>query len=143
MDFRRLRPWILTASLLANGFLAGMLVVDRPPPPGPPKPGDIVEKMAAGLPAADARILRQAAGDQGLHDIDRDQSEQHQRIGALMRAEPFDAEAFRQAVTELANRREQAGDRVGKTLIQAIPQMSAAGRQALSRLGPPPPKQPD
>lgn len=143
MDFRRLRPWILTASLLANGFLAGVLVVDRPPPPAPPKPGDIVEKMAATLSADDARILRQAAADQGLQDLDRDQSQQHQHIGTLMRAEPFDAAAFRQAVTALADRREQAGDRIGKTLIQAIPQMSAAGRQALSRLGPPPPKQPN
>jgi cytochrome c556 len=61
-----------------------------------------------------------------------------------MRAEPFDAEAFRQAVTDLSSRREQAGDRIGKTLMQAIPQMSVAGRQALSHLGPPPPpKRPD
>ena len=146
MDFRRLRPWLLVASLAANGFLAGMLLVGRPPhPPGPPPgPHDVVEQMAAILPAADAGILRQAAADQGVDGPPQpgDFDDDHRRATELMAAETFDTAAFSQLVAAFAAKREQAGDRVGKMLVQALPRMSLEGRRALANLRPPPPGPP-
>ncbi|MBR9971455.1 periplasmic heavy metal sensor [Magnetospirillum sulfuroxidans] len=139
MDFRRLRPWILIASLVGNGFLIGVLVANGPGhQPGPPPPYGIIERMAEVLPADDARILKQAAADQGLAaGPDDDMGAFHRRTQELMRAETFDAAAFRQLIAEFSSKREQAGDRIGKTLIDALPRMSWAGRRALADQPPP------
>lgn len=146
MTLRSLRPLVLIASLVANGFLGGVVLSQRPlPHPQPPRPGGIIEQMTKILTPADAAVLKQAADEQGLlgdAGPEKDFEEFHRRTSALMLADPFDVEAFRQLIAEFTAKREQAGDRIGKTLIQALPQMSAQGRHALANLRPAPPGPP-
>lgn len=140
MDFRRLRPWLLAVSLAANGFMAGVLLADRPFFPLKPPRGDaLIDQMAAVLSDADARVLRQAAADQGVLGDDHEVFEDfHRRGTALMKQENFDAQAFSQLVEDFAAKRKRNGDLIGRMLVQALPQMSLEGRRALADLRPPP-----
>lgn len=143
MPFPRLQPWVLTVSLLANGFLAGMLFVHdhdrRGPPPGPPpSPFNIIERMAEDLPAADARILRDVAHGLDMNQEESEEGAMHDRIRTLLLAESFDTQAFQDAITEFGKKRQNAGDRVGQVLVEALPKMSLQGRRILAEMGPPP-----
>lgn len=144
MDFRRLNPWILAASLIVNGFLAGYVLSHHPggpPPREPPRPGNLIEQMASRLPPEDARILMQAARDQRLLEGPPEEFKAfRQKSSELMAAEKFDAAAFRALTEEFSAKLHKNGDRVGSTLLQALPQMSLEGRRALAQFeksGPP------
>lgn len=146
MTLRQLRSWLLLVSLAGNGFLGGVLLAGRPQHPLPPPPGphDVVERMASVLSGQDALILRQVAAAQGMTEPPPpdDFADFHRRSAELMAAEDFDAQAFARLVAEFSAKREQAGNRVGKLLVETLPRLSVAGRRALASLPPPGPAAP-
>lgn len=139
-------PWLLFASVLVNGFLAGLLFNQHPGPSGPPRrPGEMIEKMASVLSPADAEILRAAAATELLsHEPPPhwEMEEFRRKTAELMMAEPFDEAAFKTHMEEFRQRRERMNDGLGNILTQALPKISAEGRRRLAQLHPPEPMPP-
>lgn len=145
MKSSKLTLWLLVASLAGNVFFGA--VMSAPlfrPPPRPPQPERIVEEMAESLPAADARILREAldAKRGALAEEGDGPREFHERTRQVLLAEPFDPDSFRRLTSEFHARRERVGTIIGDILVEALPRMSPEGRKALADFRPPPPPRP-
>ena len=140
-------PWLLLMSVLANGFMAGILFNRHPGPPPHLRREAVIEQMLGVLSPPDAEILRQAAaaeppskGPPPPWEMD----EFRAKVASLMMAEPFDEAAFRTLFEEFRRNREQMLEGLGNILIRALPQMSAEGRRRLAQIRPqehmPPPE---
>jgi hypothetical protein len=91
--------------------------------------------VARRLPAADADILRRV-----FHAKDRELNDgQAAYVRALLAASrllvqtPVDTAALRAAVSEARDKRIRIGDLAIDAFLEALPQMSAEGRQTLTR----------
>lgn len=145
MNMAGAKRFLFPAALALNAFLAVVLVMvltrDGPPPP-PPSPGAMAERMADGLPAADAAILREAfaahAPDMG--EVDADMRNMHDRIRAILLAPEFDEAALRAVFADGRAARGRMDSSFEAAFIDAVKRISAEGRRKLSRWEPPPPK---
>ncbi|MGE5517209.1 MAG: periplasmic heavy metal sensor [Bacteroidota bacterium] len=132
--------WLLVASLALNVFLgvsAGTRFLREPK--GPPRPEGMILEMAEALPEADARILRQAL-DARRDELSpgEDPKKRFDEMRAVLRAEPFDPEAFERVSSEFRAKHERGGRIIGEILMDALPRMSPEGRKALADRPPPP-----
>jgi uncharacterized membrane protein len=136
--------WLLLASLALNLFFIGvggalLLQAYAFDPPAPPAGSNRsiagrIERIAATLPREDAEKLR--AGYQARRDeIDGARAAYRDRqdaMRAVLRAEPFDLEALRTAMSEMRAARQNFDRRIHDFFAQQASQMSAAGRQKLA-----------
>ena len=135
--------WLLPASVVLNAFLGGVIFghLDHRPFGPPPRPQEMAERMADGLPAADAALLRQAlaAHVAQLEQADRAMHGFPDRIRQVLDAGEYDPKAL-QGVLEGAHAARDARDEaMSAALLEAAGKMSAEGRRKLALGGPPPP----
>lgn len=140
----RMSRWLLLGSLALNLFFIGLggaiiLHSQLSVPPAPAVPADRsasarIERLAATLPAGDAKILREKFFSQ--RDVIESARSSYLRardgIRGILRAEPFNAEAMRAAMTDMRGAR-QAFDQLLQAMIaSAAADMSSAGRRKLA-----------
>ena len=126
----------LLLSLAINLFLGGMLVSRLRPHQGGAEPRieRMIERMAAALPDADARILRQVYG---VHQVQFDQvvaelQQSRDEVRKVMGANPFDSHALQSAFAQQRQRRQAIHEAIHEVLVEAAPQLSPEGRKKLS-----------
>lgn len=133
--------FLLPASLTLNAFLAGLALQmwHDSPRPGPPHPERMIEEMAATLPAADAKILRDsfAAHSTTLGMRPKNRDDVVQRIRAVLRDDPFDPQALALILKNGRKARNQIDDVIDSTLVEATAKMSPQGRHKLAEWHPP------
>ena len=125
----------LLGSLLLNAGLAWMLL--HPPQP---RLGQLVAPLgalrhvASRLPEQDSALLIAAVAQRqaALGQAQRVYESEAQRVLELIKQEPFDAGATRQAIERARAQRKIAADELIDAVLQALPQMSAEGRRALT-----------
>ncbi len=125
----------LLLSVAINLFLGGMLVSRLRPHQGGAEPRieRIIERMAASLPDADARTLRQVYGthqvqfDQAVADLQRSRDEVRNAMGA----NPFDQQALQSAFARQRQRRQAVHEAIHGVLTEAASQLSPEGRHKL------------
>lgn len=128
----------LALSLALNLFLAGMMIAwhMRPPPPPPPGPWfeRMIQRMSTDLPQADRDILQTAyqARKGELDRMDKDVQTARERVGAAMRAQPYDPAALEQAMAEARDAREPVVETVEQAVAEAAAKMSPEGRMKLA-----------
>jgi uncharacterized membrane protein len=116
---------LFVVSLGVNLFLGGWVAAQWLAPHRSP-PGRMLDRLAERLPPADAAILRatlkpEPAMRERMHEL-------HRRVGALLRAQPFDADALAAAFAEdLASR-----GGFGRDFARAAANMSPEGRLKLA-----------
>jgi uncharacterized membrane protein len=136
--------WLLPVSLVLNAFFGGILVghLDRPHQFGPlPDPAGIADRMADGLPPADAAVLRQAFASQAA-DLDRGHQAMdtfRRKIETLLSAPNFDPVAMKALLEGIRQAHEVEDAAMSAALIGAATKMSTEGRQRLAHLPPGPP----
>ena len=128
----------LVLSLALNLFLAGVMVAWhlRPPPPPPQGPWfeRMIQRMSTDLPAADRDILQASyqARKAELDRMDKDVQTARERVGAAMRAQPYDPAALEQAMAEARDAREPVVESVEQAVAEAAAKMSPEGRIKLA-----------
>jgi len=128
----------LALSLALNLFLAGMMIAwhMRPPPPPPPGPWfeRMIQRMSAALPPADRDILQTSyqARKGELDRMDKDVQAARERVGAAMRAQPYDPVALEQAMAEARDVREPVVETIEQAVAEAASKMSPEGRMKLA-----------
>jgi len=139
--------WLLLGSLALNLFfigIAGSMAVRQwlEPPSAALDRSDAarIERIAATLPPADAERLRaQFALQREAVEAAREAIRRKQDgIRAALRAEPFDVEAMRAAMTETRAARETFYQTLQSVVATAAAQMTPAGRNKLADWRPPP-----
>jgi len=136
--------WLLLASLALNLFFIGIggavLLQGYAPDPAVPPAGSErsmagrIERIAATLPREDADRLRaayQARRDEidGTRAAYRDRQE---AVRVALRAEPFDLDALKAAMSDMRNARQTFDRRIHEFFAQQAAEMSPAGRQKLA-----------
>ena len=143
----RATRWLVLASLALNLFFiaAGGTLVARhylaTPASTAPLDRSVaarMERLAATLPAADADILRaeyraKATNVDGARQTYRNAQDEVRRI---LRAEPFQGEAMRAAMSEQRSARQVFDQLLQDVVASAAARMSAAGRDKLSEWPP-------
>jgi len=128
----------LALSLALNLFLAGTMIAwhMRPPPPPPPGPWfeRMIQRMSAGLPQADREILQTAyqARKGELERMDKDVQAARERVGAAMRAQPYDPAVLEQAMAQARDVREPVVESVEQAVAEAAAKMTPEGRMKLA-----------
>ena len=143
----RWRRWGFALSLALNIFLLTVIGVHEwHRPHGPPDPRGMLEDIARSLPEADATILRRAfAADPALQQSPfRKDMDPMAALRQLLRAEPFDPQAFAAALHALHQDRNRFDQALEQALVAAATAMSPEGRRRLAdHRGPPGPPPPD
>ncbi|HLN24258.1 MAG TPA: periplasmic heavy metal sensor [Patescibacteria group bacterium] len=133
--------WLLPISLALNAFLVGVVIgrFDHRPF-GPPPPKEMAERMADGLPAADAALLRQAfAAHSGQFDLaDQAMHGFPERIRQVLDAADYDPKALQEVLMEGHAAHDARDEAMSLALLDAAAKMSAEGRRKLA-IGRPPP----
>jgi uncharacterized membrane protein len=131
--------WLLLASLALNLFFVGVAVAmairaPAPPPRWDPNVFVRVERLAATLPPADARVLNDMiAADHAA--IESAQSKYHaarDEIRASLRQNPFKVEDMRAAMGKTRAARQSFDLVIQGVFADAAAKMSPAGRLALA-----------
>lgn len=127
---------LLALSIGLNLFLIGWEVTQHLSAPTyakpDPAPETVAEAIASALPSADGDILRQAFAEkrQSLQDARQRYLVAVDRVRHVLSVEPFDQDAFREAITQLRTTRQAERLIFGDTMRDVIPRMSPQGRQA-------------
>jgi uncharacterized membrane protein len=138
-SFRRRRPvgaFLLLLSLGLNVFLLGWAATQYFAPSScskpDPAPEVVGESIAEALPAPDAALLRRALAEKqdALHQAREQYLAAVGRLRETLIADPFDSDAYQDAVTEVHASRQAERTLFGSTLAGVIPQMSHEGRKA-------------
>jgi len=139
--------WVLILSLGLNMFLGSAMAVylTRLPyqmMPPPPPPGGPMRDFIRRLPPQDSAILAaiwQARGEARFEP--QEMFAAMAGLDAAIAADPFDPERFDAAIRAFQSLRAEEDQAIAETLREALPRLSAEGRQALARHphGPPPP----
>lgn len=142
MTMPRLSRWLLPLSLALNVFLGTLAVMHPPFPPRhePPDPAQIIERIAASLPPADAVILRRVFAAHAA-DLDRAARDFHampDRILALLAAPRLDEDALRAVMAANREAHTRLDDTLGLIVVEVVPRLSPEGRAALARFDPRP-----
>jgi uncharacterized membrane protein len=135
--------WLLLVSLALNLFFigaGGALLVRHYAAPAAVTPpldrsvGARIERLAATLPAADADILRsEYRANASRLDAVRDGYRSAQdEVRRVLRAEPFDPEAMRTAMTATRTARQGFDQMLQDVIAAAAAKMSVAGRNKLA-----------
>jgi uncharacterized membrane protein len=128
---------LLFGSLALNLFFIGVtaaLLVRAPPAPPDRNVGARIERLAASLPQADGDKLRadfrteRAAVNAARLNYDKARD----GIRAVLRAEPFDAAAMRDAMSKARAARQDFDQVLQGVIAKAAGEMSPAGRQKLA-----------
>ena len=128
----------LVLSLALNLFLGGVMVAwhMRPPPPRPPGPWfeRMIHGMSGELSPADRDILQTSyqARRPDLDRMDKEVQAARERVGAAMRAQPYDPATLEQAMAEARDAREPVVESVEQAVAEAAAKMSPEGRMKLS-----------
>ena len=128
----------LVLSLALNLFLGGMMIAwhMRPPPPRPPGPWfeRMIQGMSSELPTADRELLQASyqARKPELERMDKDVQAARERVGAAMRAQPYDPAALEQAMANARDAREPVVETVEQAVAEAAARMSPEGRMKLA-----------
>lgn len=126
----------LVVSLALNLFLAGMMVAwhMRPPPPPGPWFERMIQRMSGDLAPADRDILQAAyqARRPELDRMDKDVQAARERVGAAMRAQPYDPAALEKAMADARDAREPVVETVEQAVAEAAAKMSPEGRMKLA-----------
>ena len=139
--FRLLEPWrtrVLWASLGLNLFALPLLAgpyLWHARPSGPPSFDMLVERMARGLPQADAERFRVSmARERPWYDIGRrDMEEKRNAVALAVAHEPYDAAAVRAALVAMQGGLREASGRFDDSLVLALGELSPAGRAELAQ----------
>jgi uncharacterized membrane protein len=134
--------WLLFASLALNLFFIGAAVALFVRSPAPPdrSVSTRIERLAASLPTPDANALRARfqANRGEVEGARADYEKARDDIRAVLRKEPYDTAAMREAMSK-ARAARQDFDRVLQAMIaQAAGEMSPLGRQKLAEWPPGP-----
>ena len=136
--------WLLLTSLALNLFFVGvggaLLLQSYAPDPAVPPAGSErsmagrIERIAVTLPREDADRLRaayQASRDEidGTRGAYRDRQE---AMRVALRAEPFNSDALKAAMSEMRNARQTFDRRIHEFFAQQAAEMSPTGRQKLA-----------
>lgn len=143
---------LLMASLALNLFFAGVglaVALRGPPPPPPPQaatpddrsPRVRIDRLAATLPAADARLLldRFRAEQGRLTAAEGVSRAAQERARAALSATPFDPAAADAALADLRNARRDVWSIVHGVILGAAQGMSREGRERIAAWVPPAP----
>ena len=134
--------WLLLGSLALNLFFVGvaLAMVIRAPAPSYWDPNVFVrvERLAATLPPADAEILRKQidANHAAIEDTQTKYHSARQHIHAVLRQEPFDAEAMRAATAQTRAARLNFDQTVQGVFADIAAKITPSGRQALANWPP-------
>lgn len=127
----------LVVSFGVNMFLGGFLLA-RPPfgPPPPPERHmeEMVERLAAILPAADARILRETFAEKRdtLRPPQQEGDAMRRKIQALLRSEPFAGPAMLEILEAGRDEHRRFESRLHQELVAVLDRFSAQGRQTFA-----------
>ena len=131
--------WLLLGSLALNLFFIAFAIALAVRPPAPPANWDRdvfvrVERIAATLSASDAAILRAqtAANRDAIQGAQVNYRSAQNVMRTAMKAQPFDAEALRTAMTNTRTARQAFDQTIHGVFAGSAAQMSQAGRQALA-----------
>jgi uncharacterized membrane protein len=136
--------WVLLCSLAFNlffvgaaGTLAARYYLARPaaPPAALDRSvGARIERLAATLPASDADILRGEFRDRAasVEAVQATYRQAQDRIRKALRAQPFEAEPLRAAMTETRAARQDFDRSLQEVIAAAAAKMSVAGRDRLA-----------
>lgn len=93
------------------------------------------QRAATGLPPADAAVLQSALGAHAadLAAAQRDYTADTDAMRAALLADPFDAGKWRATVDAARDARQRLGPLVEAVMLDAVPHMSADGRQILAK----------
>lgn len=128
----------LVLSLALNLFLGGVMVAwhMRPPPPPPQGPWfeRMIQRMSTDLPPADRDVLQAAYQTRKgeLDRMDKDVQAARERVGAAMRAQPYDPAALDKAMADARDAREPVLESVEQAVAEAAAKMSPEGRMKLA-----------
>jgi uncharacterized membrane protein len=143
--------WLLIASLALNLFVigtAGALLarhfVAAPPQATTERPRTAaarIERLATGLPAADAEKLRAAfRAREGAVEAARDTlNKAYDRTRTILRSEPFEPAGLRAAMADSREARVRYEQALQDVIATAAADMSPAGRDRLADWGRPRP----
>lgn len=136
---RRSARWLLLASLALNLFFIGVAIamLIRGPAPSPTWDRNVfvrVERIAATLPPADADVLRGIINGnrQALDTAQTEFRTAQDQIRAALRAEPFNPQAMRSAMSRTRMARQAFDQILQGAFADAAAKMSPAGREALA-----------
>jgi uncharacterized membrane protein len=131
--------WLLLGSLALNLFFCGVAVALLIRGPGSPPPVDRsisgrIERIADTLPKADGDLLRAEFGaNRSAVDAARKAHDAARNgIRAVLRREPFDAEAMRTAMAQTRAARQNLESVLQPVFVAAAAKMTTAGRAALA-----------
>ncbi len=148
MSNGRAKGWVLQvalfASLAINLFGAGYFVArlwHHHPPPGPPGPMMLAERLAAPLPAADKEVLLSAwkADQPKLASLNAELVAARREVRAKLNAEPFDRAALAAALSNTRAKRLALDEEIQGIIVDAVAKFSPEGRKLLWSRPPPPP----
>lgn len=130
--------WLLLGSLALNLFFVGIAVAMAVRGPSTPTWDRNVlvriDRIAASLPAADAELLRGETDHrrEALQEAQKQYFGAREQIRAALRAEPFNADAMRAAMTKTRTARLNFDQTLQGIFADAAAKMSPAGRLALA-----------
>jgi uncharacterized membrane protein len=133
---------LLFGSLALNLFFIGVTaaLLIRSPNPAPRNVSARIERLAESLPAADALKLRTefAAAGSAVEKARADYDKARDGIRDVLRREPFDAAAMREAMGKSRAARQEFDVVLQGMIAKAAGEMSPAGRQAMADWSPAP-----
>lgn len=134
--------WLLLGSLALNLFFIGLaaaLFVRGEPAPLDRSASARIERIAVTLPAPDADKLRAEFGisRSAIERPREDYENARDAIRTVLRREPFDAAAMRDAMAKARTARQEFDAALQGMIAKAAGDMSPAGRQKLADYSPP------
>ncbi len=131
--------WLLLSSLALNLFFVGVALAmairaPAPPPRWDPNVFVRVDRLAATLPAADAKVLQSmiAAKHAAIESTQDNYHAARDAIRATLRQEPFKIEDMRAAMAKTRAARQSFDLVLQGVFAEAAAKMSPAGRLALA-----------
>ncbi len=136
---RRGVRWLLLGSLALNLFFIGIAVAMAVRGPPPPRHWhhnvfERVNRLAATLPSADGKIVRDAmdAHHAAIAKAQADFHKDRDDIRATLRQHPFQEDAMRAAMAKARAARQTFDEIIQGVFADAAAKMSPAGREALA-----------
>ncbi len=133
--------WLLLGSLALNLFFIGLIaaLAMREPAPSDRSASGRIERLASSLPAPDSDKLR-AEFNASRSSVDGARSkyeEAREGIRAVLRREPFDNAAMREAMAKTRAARQDFDAVLQGVIAKAAGEMSPAGRAKMADWRPP------
>src|SRR5262249_51951579 len=130
--------WLLLGSLALNLFFAGVAIAMVVRAPAPPRwDQDVfvrVERLAAALPAADAKLMRDArtANHAAIAAAQTNYHAARDEIRASFRQEPFTPDVMRAAMAKTRAARQVFDQSIQGVFADLAPQLSSTARHTIA-----------